>query len=78
MSVITTKHAYELLETQGYITTTPQRGSVVSARSAALAAEHRRAAMEQKILEAMDAAKELGIDEDEFIEIVRELFREGL
>ncbi len=78
VSVITTKHAYELLEQQGYITTTPQRGSVVSARSASLAAEHRRAALEQQLLSAIDTAKELNIGEDEFIEIARELFKEDL
>lgn len=77
VSVITTKKAYELLESQGYITTVPQKGSVVSAKSVSIAAEQKRAVMEQHIFAAMDNAKELDIGEDEFIEIIQSFFREG-
>lgn len=77
VSVITTKKAYELLESQGFITTVPQKGSVVSAKSVSIAAEQKRAVMEQHIFAAMDNAKELDIGEDEFIEIIQSFFREG-
>ena len=76
VSVITTKKAYELLETQGYIQTQPQKGSVVSRRSAQLAKEHKQSAMEQHILDAIDISKELQLNQNAFLELVSELYRE--
>lgn len=76
VSVITTKKAYELLEAQGYIQTQPQKGSVVSRRSAQLAKEYKQSAMEQHILDAIDISKELQLNQNAFLELVSELYRE--
>lgn len=74
VSVITTKKAYEVLEGQGYIKTHQGRGSVVSARSASLAREHRLSELEQHLLEAADIARELNISAEEFAETARRLY----
>ena len=65
VSVITTKKAYEQLEAQRYIETRAGKGSFVSARSGALAREHKISDMEQHLLAAIDISRELGMtDED--------------
>lgn len=77
VSVITTKKAYELLEAQGYIQTQPQKGSVVSRKSAQLALEHKQSAMEQHILDAIDLSKELHLQQHDFLKLVSELYKEA-
>lgn len=76
VSVITTKKAYEVLETQGYIKTQPGKGSVVSARSSSLAREHRLSELEQHLFEAADIARELGMSADELAETAKALYYE--
>ena len=78
VSVITTKKAYEVLETQGYIKTQPGKGSVVSARSSSLAREHRISELEQHLLAAADIARELGIGAEELAETAKALYSEDL
>ena len=65
VSVITTKKAYEQLEARGYIETRAGKGSFVSARSGALALEHKISGMEQHLLAAIDISRELGMSEEE-------------
>lgn len=76
VSVITTKKAYELLESQGYIETVQGKGSFVSKKSGTLAREHRISEMEQSILDAIDVSRELGLSYGELIGIIEELYKE--
>lgn len=76
VSVITTKKAYEILESQGYIETQAGKGSVVSSKSGALAKEHKLSKMEQSLLDAIDISKELGLDYAELIKITEQLYEE--
>lgn len=76
VSVITTKKAYEILESQGYIETLQGKGSFVSKKSGALAREHKQSHMEQSLLEAIDISRELNMSHDEVIDIFETLYRE--
>ncbi len=74
VSVITTKKAYEILEGQGYIETRQGRGSFVSQRSGALAREHKISSMEERLFEAVETAKELGIGCEELVKTLEILY----
>lgn len=77
VSVITVKKAYETLEERGYIMTQAGKGSIVSARSGALAREHKISVMEQHILSAIDISRELMMSCDELKEMFGELYKEA-
>ncbi len=76
VSVITTKKAYEILESQGYIETQAGKGSVVSKKSGTLAREHKISDMEQRLLEAIDISRELGLSLEELTGTLDTLYRE--
>ncbi len=57
ISVITTKRAYDELEADGYIVSVPGRGSFVAARNKELLKEARLKVVEEKLCEAVEAAK---------------------
>ncbi len=76
VSVITTKKAYEELESKGYIETRPGKGSFVSKRSGSLAREHKQSQMEQHLLNAIDISKELNLSYEEFLGIIELLYKE--
>lgn len=61
ISVITTKRAYEELERDGYIHTVPGKGSFVAAQNQELLQETRLRLVEEKLAEAVEAARRIGI-----------------
>jgi GntR family transcriptional regulator len=70
ISVITTKRAYEELERDGYIETVAGKGSFVAAQNKELLREKRMRVVEEKVAEAIAAAKKAGLKQEE----LRELF----
>jgi len=77
ISVITTKRAYEELEREGYIVSIPGKGSFVSAQNKELLKEARIRIVEDKLLEAVTAAKTIDISLDELQEMLKILYEEG-
>ena len=64
-SVITTKRAYEELESDGFIETVPGKGSFVANRSAGLLREDALRQMEDALERAVEIAARSGITPDE-------------
>lgn len=71
VSVITTKRAYEILETEGLIESFTGRGSFVAAQNPELLKEQNLREIEKHLCAAADIAKRSGITTDE----VKELFQ---
>ena len=71
ISVITTKRAYEELERAGYIETVAGKGSFVAAQNIELLREQRLRIVEEKVTEAIAAAKLAAISYEELVEMVR-------
>ncbi len=65
ISVITTKRAYEELESDGFIETVPGKGSFVANRSAGLLREDALRQMEDALERAVEIAARSGITPDE-------------
>jgi len=76
ISVITTKRAYEELEREGYIVSVPGKGSFVSAQTKELLKEARVRIVEDKLEEAVAAAKTIDLPLDELINMLRILYEE--
>lgn len=74
ISVITTKRAYEDLESAGFILTQPGRGSFVAAQNPALVREEHLKKVESSLQGAVDAARLGGIDYEEVCEMLRLLW----
>jgi len=78
ISVITTKRAYEELERDGYITTVPGKGSFVAAQNRELLKESRMRIVEEKLIEAVNAAKSIGLTFDEMFEMLKLFYEEDI
>lgn len=74
ISVITTKRAYEDLESAGFILTQPGRGSFVAAQNPALVREEHLKKVESSLQDAVDAARLGSIGYDEVCEMLRLLW----
>lgn len=70
ISVITTKRAYEDLETEGFIVTKPGKGSFVAPQNPELQREEMLKRVEQHLQNAVDAARQGGIGREEVIEML--------
>lgn len=70
ISVITTKRAYEDLETAGFIVTRPGKGSFVAPQNPELQREEMLKQVEQHLQNAVDAARQGGIDRGEVSEML--------
>ena len=70
ISVITTKRAYEDLEAEGFIVTTPGKGSFVAPQNPELQREEMLKQVEQHLQNAVDAARRGGIDRGEVREML--------
>lgn len=77
ISVITTKRAYEDLESDGFITTMPGRGSFVAPQNPVLHREESLKQMEEHLQHAIDAARRGGITKDEVRETLDLLWEES-
>jgi len=76
ISVITTKRAYDELEKDGFIETVPGKGSFVAAQNRELLRETRIRIVEEKMLEAVNAAKSAGVSLAELKEMLILLYEE--
>lgn len=76
ISVITTKRAYEELEREGLINSIVGKGSFVSGADQEFIREQRLRIMENKMKGIIDESKLLGIDFDEFTEMLKLLYEE--
>lgn len=73
ISVITTTRAYNELEQEGFIATTPGKGSVILPRDNAMVREQYLKRIEEAFLLAIENAKYAGIENEELMLILRNL-----
>lgn len=73
VSAITTKRAYADLEAQGFIETVRGKGSFVAGGNDELLREERLREVEAHLGKAIDAARALGLADEELVEMLRTL-----
>jgi GntR family transcriptional regulator len=71
ISVITTKRAYEELETEGFINTVAGKGTYVAAQNVEFLREKKMRIVEEKLSEAVEQARLLGIGTDDLAQMLR-------
>ena len=76
ISVITTKRAYEELESEGFIESYTGKGSFVKGQNAELLRETHLKQMEEHLIQAVNTAKLSGIDLPEMQSILELLYQE--
>lgn len=76
ISVITTKRAYEELEKEGYIVSVPGKGSFVGAQNKELLKEARIRIVEDKLSDAVSAAKMIDLTLEDIQEMLKLLYEE--
>ena len=76
ISVITTKRAYEELEREGFINTVGGKGTFVAAQNPEFLREKRVREVEEKLAEAVDKARLLGVGRSQLAEMLRLLYSE--
>ena len=77
ISVITTKKAYEELEAEGFIISTPGKGSYVAPQNRALMQEVRLKKVEEALEQAVDMARAMQVSREEVEEMLRLLYEEA-
>lgn len=70
ISAITTKRAYQDLETQGYVTTIPGKGCFVAEQNLDLLREERLRRVEASLARAVCDARACGLSDDELREML--------
>ena len=78
VSVITTKRAYEILESEGFIQSFTGRGSFVAASDPEMLREQNLREIEEHLSKAAEIAKHSGVTESELAEILAMLFNGNL
>lgn len=76
VSVITTQRAYDDLQKDGFIVTVPAKGTFVSAQNQDFIREENRRRIEQLLTDAVNLARENGIERKELKIIVDVLYQE--
>ena len=76
ISVITTKRAYEELEKNGFIYSIVGKGSFVSEQNTEMIKERKMKVIEEKLSEAIQNSKEMGIGLTELKEMLTLLYAE--
>ena len=76
ISVITTKRAYEELETAGYIYTVPAKGSYVAEKNTQLVREAYLTRIEEHLQQILPLADSCGLGEEELVEMLRLLYHD--
>lgn len=71
ISVITTKRAYDELEAEGFIVTIQGKGTYVAAQNMELIKESRLKIVEEKLSEAVEVGKQIGLTTEDFIEMIK-------
>jgi GntR family transcriptional regulator len=77
ISVITTKRAYDELESEGFIDTVAGKGTFVAAQNAEFLREKRMKVVEEKLAEAVAEAQLMGLGHAQLREMLRLLCEEG-
>jgi GntR family transcriptional regulator len=77
ISVITTKRAYDELESEGFIDTVGGKGTFVAAQNAEFLREKRMKVVEEKLAAAVDEARMMGMGYTQLSEMLRLLCEEG-
>lgn len=77
ISLITTKRAYEDLEKEGFITSVVGKGSFVKATDVELVREERLRVIEGYLEQAVEVAKQSGIEKEELFQILQLLYEEA-
>lgn len=65
VSLITTKRAYDDLEAEGLIRSIPGRGCFVAAQSGQYLLEKKRNLVQEKLVETIDLARDLGLERND-------------
>ncbi len=76
ISVITTKRAYEILESEGLIESYTGRGSYVSAQNPELMREQNLREIEQLLSKASDIAKRSGVSYEEITDVLNMIYND--
>lgn len=76
ISVITTKRAYEILESEGFIQSFTGRGSFVSAADPEMIREQNLREIESLLGKAAEMAKRSGVSKEELMEIMGMYFED--
>lgn len=76
VSVITTKRAYEELESEGFIETVRGKGSFVAIQNKELLKEKKLKLIEEKLVDVVKDSKILGIEYEEVKAMLKILFEE--
>ena len=76
ISVITTSRAYSDLERDGYIYSVVGKGSFVAERNQEFVRELNLKEIENYIIKSIETANRCGMNEEEFIEIVKNIYKE--
>lgn len=76
ISIITTKKAYEALEADGWIYTLQGRGSFVAPKSSEIIREENLRKIEFSLSEVKRLAGQIGLSEDEVMEMYRDAQKE--
>lgn len=74
ISVITTKRAYDELEKEGYIVTVAGKGSFVAVINKEMIRENEVKMIEEKITEAINSAKLIGLTLEELREMLKLIY----
>ena len=74
ISVITVKRAYEELEREGFVETVGGKGTYVAFQNKEFIKEKKMKSIEDKLSEAIDEAKMIGLNVDEVKEMVELLY----
>jgi len=77
ISVITTKRAYEELEREGLVNTVGGKGTFVADQNPQFLREKKMKAVEEKLAEAVDQARLLGVGPEQLAEMLRLLYGSG-
>lgn len=77
VSVITTKRAYNDLETEGYIYSVPGKGSFVKKLNEEFVKENAMAKIEEHFENAIVVANSAGIKLDELLEVLKTIYEVG-
>lgn len=76
VSMITTQRAYDDLQKDGFIVTVPAKGTFVSTQNQDFIREENRRRIEQLLTDAVELAKENGIELEELRTTVEVLYQE--
>lgn len=76
ISVITTKRAYEELETEGFIDTVPGKGSFVSHYDRNLLRDQQAEMIRNRLKQVIEEGKTYGVTREQFITWIKNLYGE--